>query len=150
MFDAVMARKVADFVQVFVPASRNDGTVVVPHIDLHQHPASQSVLSGLGILKIIRAQGACAMDCSTQRQVERQASRLSEMITQLNVDRGKLVRCRAGAAFTEAREKCLNCSHTRECLAWLDARQPGRSTPWFCPNASLLEACRSSSPDWQI
>jgi hypothetical protein len=114
------------------------------------HSTAQSVLSGLGILKIIKAQGACAMDCSTQRQVERQASRLSEMITQLHVDRGKLVRCRAGAAFTEAREKCLNCSHTRECLAWLDARRPGRSTPWFCPNAPLFEACRSSPPDWQI
>lgn len=90
------------------------------------------------------------MDCSTPRQVERQASRLSEMINQLNVDRGKLVRRGAGAAFAEAREKCLNCSHTRECLAWLDARQPGRGAPWFCRNASLFEDCRSSPPDWQI
>ncbi|AGK58449.1 hypothetical protein HYPDE_33883 [Hyphomicrobium denitrificans 1NES1] len=53
------------------------------------------------------------MDCSTQRQVERQASRLSEMINQLNVDRGKLVRCGAGAAIVEARRKCLNCNCTR-------------------------------------
>ena len=90
------------------------------------------------------------MDCSTQRQVERQVSRLSEMINQLNVDRGKLVRCRAGAAIVEARGKCLNCNCTGECLAWLDARQPGRGAPCFCPDASLLEACRSSPPDWQI
>jgi hypothetical protein len=90
------------------------------------------------------------MDCPTPRQVERQASRLSEMINQLNVDRGKLVRCRAGAAIVEARKKCLNCNSTCECLAWLDAHQPGRGAPCFCLNASLFEACRSSLPDWQI
>lgn len=91
------------------------------------------------------------MDWPMFRQVERQASRFSEMIVQLDVDTGKLVRRRAGAAYAEARERCLNCSHTRECLPWLDARQTGRSAPSFCPNASLLEDCRRSpAPDWQI
>jgi hypothetical protein len=89
------------------------------------------------------------MDCCTQRHVERQASRLSEMIDQLAVDRGKLARYRAGAAIIAVRERCLNCNCTRECLTWLDVRRPGRRAPYFCPVAPLLEACRSSSPDWQ-
>ena len=78
------------------------------------------------------------------RTVERQASRLSEMMERLDVDPSKLVRLRAGEAFAEARTKCLQCSHARECLLWLDADPPSGEAPHFCPNFELFETCKKS------
>ena len=89
------------------------------------------------------------MDWSTYREVERQASRLAEMIERLGVDRSKLVREETGAAYAEARGKCLNCQNVRDCLSWLQAWQSEGDAPRFCPNAPLLEACRPSHPDRQ-
>ena len=76
------------------------------------------------------------------RRVERQAKRLTEMIQRRDVDTGKLVKIGNGFAYAEAREKCLNCRSTRECLAWLDAEPPSSEAPLFCPNFSLFEACK--------
>jgi Family of unknown function (DUF6455) len=91
------------------------------------------------------------MDWPMYRRVERQADRLIAMIDHLDVDRGKLARRDMGAAYAEARGKCLNCCFTRECLSWLEGWRPGSNAPRFCPNISLLEDCRRPAPpDWVI
>ena len=78
------------------------------------------------------------------RTVERQASRLAEIMERLEVDPVKLVRLRAGEAFAEARTKCLQCSSARECVLWLDAEPRSGEQPLFCPNFALLESCKKT------
>lgn len=78
------------------------------------------------------------------RQVERQATRMNEMMERLDVDVLALVRLRQGAAYAEARDKCLRCRNFTECLLWLDARPASLEPPLFCPNHALFEACAKS------
>jgi hypothetical protein len=79
-------------------------------------------------------------DWPMARTVERQASRMAEMMDKLGVDPMKLVRLRGGEAFAEARTNCLKCSHVHECLSWLDANSVER--PRFCVDLPLFESCR--------
>ena len=76
------------------------------------------------------------------RRVERQAKRLTEMRQTTRCRSGKLVKIGNGFAYAEAREKCLNCRSTHECLVWLDADPPSSEAPLFCPNFSVFEACK--------
>ena len=84
------------------------------------------------------------MDWPMFRSVERQASRLADMMQRLDADPSKLVRMRAGEAFAEARTKCLHCSSARECLLWLNNDPPSDKAPLFCPNLALLDDCKKS------
>ena len=70
------------------------------------------------------------MDWPMFRHVERRATRMADMIEQLDVDTTKLVRLRMGDAYAEARAKCLRCHGSRECLLWLDAN----SSEWRNPD----------------
>jgi hypothetical protein len=77
-------------------------------------------------------------------RVERQAKRFIEMVQRLDVDTGKLVRIRDGAAYAEARDKCRDCHRTHECLSRLDSDPPSLASPKFCPNFGLFEKCKKS------
>lgn len=76
------------------------------------------------------------------RHVERQASRMNEMMERMDVDPVQLARLRDGDAYAEARTACLHCINAQDCLLWLDAAQPGAGTPDFCPNTELFKACK--------
>lgn len=75
------------------------------------------------------------------RQVERQATRMHEMMEQLNVDGAELARVRKGEAYMEARTKCLVCVYSERCLKWLDSKPAAEDTPVFCPNLELFKQC---------
>lgn len=75
------------------------------------------------------------------RQVERQATRMHEMMEQLNVDGAALARVRKGEAYMEARTKCLVCVHSERCLKWLDSKPAVDDPPVFCPNLELFKQC---------
>jgi hypothetical protein len=75
-------------------------------------------------------------------RVERRARRMHEVMDRLEVDRGVLARVDAGAAYAQARTRCLFCGTSDQCLRWLDQPAQAGSRPGFCPNLRLLEACR--------
>ena len=74
------------------------------------------------------------------RRVERQACRMQNMMDQLDVDRRTFV-CRGeGTVYLEARGRCLDCGEIEKCLHWLDASDPARERPDFCPNLEVFGA----------
>lgn len=73
------------------------------------------------------------------RHVERQARRMHDMMDALNVDPGRLVRLDQGAAYADARLRCLQCSQTGPCLAWLENAEPRTTEADFCSNAALFQ-----------
>ena len=85
------------------------------------------------------------MDWPMFCRVERQASRMHEMMERLGVDPAALARLRSGDAYAEARSRCLFCGTSDTCLRWLD--QPARSgeRPRFCPSLPLFDACKRPS-----
>jgi hypothetical protein len=81
-----------------------------------------------------------------QHRVERRASRMHEMMKRLDVDPRILGQRRHGDAYAEARARCFFCGTSDKCLRWLDASATTNRKPAFCPNLSLLEACRRIHP----
>lgn len=80
---------------------------------------------------------------SMSERVERQASRMREVMDKLGVDGAKLARVRHGNAYAAARAECLLCRDTTKCLRWLD-NADGEDVPEFCPSLALFEACKRS------
>lgn len=78
------------------------------------------------------------------RRVERQATRMHEMMDRLNVDAAALVRMRQGQDYAEARARCVTCGTSDKCLRWLDKQPPSGDAPAFCPNLRLFEQYRKS------
>lgn len=76
------------------------------------------------------------------RHVERQASRLSEMMERLDVDPVALARLEGGDAFMRARTECLHCRNAAHCLYWLEAQCRDAPLPEFCPNLPLFMRCK--------
>ena len=76
------------------------------------------------------------------RRVERQATRLHDMMDRLNVDGAALVRARQGEAYADARTRCLMCGTSDKCLRWLDREPASVEPPAFCPNLRLFEQYR--------
>ena len=74
-------------------------------------------------------------------RVERQATRMHEMLKVLNVDGARLARIDSANVYAEARARCLLCTASKQCLDWLDDEQrSGR--PTFCPSLDLFESCK--------
>ena len=80
------------------------------------------------------------MEWALHRTVERQASRMHEMMRRLDVDAPALVRQENGAVYAEARSRCLLCQESVKCLRWLDGKSGGG--PDFCPVLHCFDACR--------
>jgi hypothetical protein len=76
------------------------------------------------------------------RRVERQATRMHEIMDRLNVDGAALARARQGEVYAEARARCLTCGTSDKCLRWLDRQPPSAEPPEFCPNRRLFEQYR--------
>jgi hypothetical protein len=76
------------------------------------------------------------------RRVERQATRMHEMMERLNVDAAQLVRARQGQDYAEARARCITCGTSDKCLRWLDKQPPAGGEPTFCPNLRVFERFR--------
>ena len=88
-----------------------------------------------------RHQGGRRMSMPVYRSVERQATRMHQMMDRLAVDPRALVRLRNGDAYAEARSRCLSCVASESCLRWLDGYVMTGSTPDFCPNLRLFRPC---------
>jgi hypothetical protein len=80
------------------------------------------------------------MEWTLHCTVERQASRMHEMMKRLDVDVLALVREKNGEVYTDARTRCLSCQESVRCLRWLDGRTSGG--PDFCPVLHCFDACR--------
>lgn len=76
------------------------------------------------------------------RTVERRATRMHQMMQRLKVDILTLVRLRDGAAYEEARSRCLRCEESSVCLLWLDKGDGMNPGPDFCPNLEFFNACK--------
>jgi Family of unknown function (DUF6455) len=76
------------------------------------------------------------------RRVERQATRMHEVMERLNVDAAALAREKQGQAYADARAVCLTCGTSDRCLRWLDSAPASNAPPEFCPNLGLFEKYR--------
>jgi len=76
------------------------------------------------------------------RRVERQATRMHEVMERLDVDCAALARARQGQVYAEARARCLTCGTSDMCLRWLDNQPASSEPPTFCPNRRLFENYR--------
>lgn len=75
------------------------------------------------------------------RRVERQATRMHEMMERLDVDGAALARVDRGQVYAQARARCLTCGTSDQCLRWLDGLTPVKDqASGFCPNQRLFEA----------
>jgi Family of unknown function (DUF6455) len=76
------------------------------------------------------------------RRVERQATRMHEMMDRLNVDGAALARARQGELYAEARARCIGCEISDRCLRWLDSEPTAKDISTFCANRQLFEQYR--------
>ena len=76
------------------------------------------------------------------RRVERQATRMHEMMDRLSVDEAALARDRQGEVYAEARARCLTCGTSDKCLRWLDREPAPEEPPAFCPKLRLFQQYR--------
>ena len=78
------------------------------------------------------------------RRVERQATRMQEMMDRLGVDGAALARAAQGEVYAQARTRCLTCGTSDKCLRWLDSAPASSQSPDFCPNLKLFQQYRRS------
>ena len=55
------------------------------------------------------------------RRVERQATRMHDMMERLDVDGAALARADKGDVYMQARTRCLTCGTSDKCLRWLES-----------------------------
>lgn len=84
------------------------------------------------------------------RRVERQATRMHEMMERLNVDGAALARANNGDVYKEARTRCLTCGTSDKCLRWLEREEIPPRRPDFCPNISTFEQFRREGADRKL
>jgi hypothetical protein len=80
---------------------------------------------------------------SMVRPVYRRQALMNSMMEATLVNVLEAVRADNGHAFFTARSNCRLCSHEQRCREWLATARPGRTSPDFCPNARLFDACRT-------
>jgi len=78
------------------------------------------------------------------RRVERQATRMHEMMDRFNVDGAALARARQGELYAQARARCVACEFSSKCLDLLDSQAVSKDIPTFCANRQLFEQYRKS------
>jgi Family of unknown function (DUF6455) len=72
-----------------------------------------------------------------------QADLMDRMIDRVGVNPAVVARLDRGMTWYAARTRCIECSHSRECRAWVDGTAAGTAPPDFCPNGKLFESCQS-------
>jgi hypothetical protein len=73
------------------------------------------------------------------RRVERQATRMHDMMERLDVDGAALARADKGDVYMQARTRCLSCGTSDKCLRWLESEVTPTPSPDFCPNFVIFE-----------
>lgn len=73
------------------------------------------------------------------RRVERQATRMHDMMERVDVDGAALARANEGEVYKEARTRCLTCGTSDKCLRWLESEEILPRRPDFCPNINTFE-----------
>ena len=87
--------------------------------------------------------------CFTRPQlarVLRQAETMDCMMDHVGVQRTTAMRKEGGAAWYEARTRCLACVAADHCRSWLADGSASPDCPVFCPNAAFFQSCRDSPP----
>jgi hypothetical protein len=97
----------------------------------------------------LRKPGASAMSdfCYSRpmlKRVFRQAELMDRMMERVGVDLAKAARLDRGAAWYEARTRCIACCCERQCLNWLEhsQAQAPAEPPEFCHNTEFFRSCR--------
>lgn len=84
----------------------------------------------------------CLSDAEINRIV-RQSDLMDRMLGRAGANRAIARRKDRGAAWMEARLRCIECPSVEACIAWLDTPgedgRPGSAS--FCPNARFFHAC---------
>ena len=80
------------------------------------------------------------------RRVERQATRMHEVMERLDVDAAALARVRQGQAYADARARCLTCGTSDRCLRWLDSRPARASRRSFVRTCACLKSTERPRP----
>ncbi len=70
-----------------------------------------------------------------------QAELMDQMMARLGVDPAVAARLDRGAAFYEARIRCVDCSSVETCRCWLASSEASPMPPKFCPNVAFFEEC---------
>jgi hypothetical protein len=79
------------------------------------------------------------------RRVVRQIALMDRLMERVGVDPGAAARDSGGAAWYEARSKCIACCSGKQCRDWLANLPddgPPVEPPAFCHNADFLRRCR--------
>lgn len=75
-------------------------------------------------------------------RVFRQAELMDRVMERLGAKQSVAVRRENGMAWYEARTKCIDCVHERQCRNWLEATTSSDAGSDFCPNARFFDECR--------
>ena len=73
--------------------------------------------------------------------VLRQAELMDQMMARMGVNPAVAARIDRGAAFYEARTKCIECPSVGSCRCWLASSEASAMPPKFCPNVAFFEEC---------
>ena len=77
----------------------------------------------------------------TLNHVLSQAKLMDEMMSRLGVNPAVAARVDQGAAFYEARTRCIACPSVESCRCWLATLEASPRPPNFCPNEAFFEDC---------
>jgi len=70
-----------------------------------------------------------------------QAERMDQMMSRLGVNPAVAARIDRGAAFYEARTRCIDCLSVGSCRSWLVSSEASPMPPDFCPIAAFFADC---------
>ena len=75
------------------------------------------------------------------KHVLSQTELMDQMMSRLGVNPAVAVRIDRGAAFYDARTKCIGCPSGGSCRCWLTSSEAAVTPPDFCPIAAFFEDC---------
>jgi hypothetical protein len=78
------------------------------------------------------------------KRVFSQVALMDRMMERVGADPGTAARAGGGAAWYEARSRCIACCSGKQCRQWLATAPtvPPPEPPEFCHNADFLKRCR--------
>jgi hypothetical protein len=81
------------------------------------------------------------------QRVLARAELMDRMLGRCGIDPGVAVRLDGGAAWYEARTRCIDCPSGHNCAHWLmrSEGEPQGAVPTFCPNRDFFDRCAHAS-----
>ena len=78
-------------------------------------------------------------------RIFRQAELMDRMMEHVGANQSVAVRLENGMAWYEARTRCIDGAHERQCRNWLElGSNASRAKPDFCPNARFFQSCQGT------